>query len=308
MLLTGCTLLTGTDGTLTLTVPESGYPPFEATLTAGGVPDGMYTFDVEGNTYTQYENVLTVIIDSLPCVVKVTWVGSGVPQTAEETIWLRNASPVIGRPVLNGITNLWTIHPRSRYIVTFPNVHDPENGDVTLVDVTVYHTGQDAYNAVFCPPYTGLTPPKIDLYRVRTNAGDILNSFIFFSTWEEKTQPASVNNYKEWKSGKTYAIGDRVQYSSKGYLCRKATSSTINPDGNLKYWTPLGDVVVGSNLPYSPPDQAIDGYPGSGTTCLPWPTVFISPGMTVITSVWEDEQGDRTTRVDEIPTMVYPGC
>ena len=71
--LTSCTLFTDEVGTLTLNIPEFGYPPFEATLTAGGVVGGQYTFLVEGKTYTQPQNVKTLTIYNLPCVVKVTW-------------------------------------------------------------------------------------------------------------------------------------------------------------------------------------------------------------------------------------------
>jgi len=285
VLLSGCTLFLD-EGTLTLTVPESGYPPFEATLTAGGVVNGQYTFEVEGKTKTQPGNTLTVIIEALPCVVKVTWVGDGVPQTVEETIWLKNASPVIGRPVLNFITNLWTIHPRSKYIVTFPDAHDPEGGEVTLIDATVYHTGQDSYNTVFCPPYTGMNPPKIDLYRVRTNTGDLNNAFIFFSTWEGGTQ-ASEYNYKKWKETRQYVIGDLVQHEGNGYVCKRDTSevaTTKIPGTHGGFWTYLGPVVVGSNLPFSPPDQSVDGYPSSGTNCPPnvWSKLFIS-------GLWRDD-------------------
>jgi hypothetical protein len=185
VLLSGCTLFTNNEGNLTLTVPESGYPPFEATLTAGGVINGTYTFEVEGKTVTQPQNVLKVTIYNLPCEVTVTWDNGGIPQAVTETIWPKNTGPVIGLPVLNGINDLWTMHPKTRYTVTFPYAYDPEGGPVKLVGVTVYHTGQQAYQAVFCPPYTG--PPAIDqmLYRVRTGQGDILNAFVIHSIWEE---------------------------------------------------------------------------------------------------------------------------
>jgi len=183
--LAGCTLLDTPVGMLTLNVPASGYPPFEATLTAGGVVGGQYTFLVEGKTYTQPGNTLKVTIKSLPCAVTVTWESGGIPQTVTQTIALKNTGPVIGPPVLNFITDLWTIHPRSRYIVTFPDTYDIEGGPVTLVDVTVYHTGQGCEQTVFCPPYTGSdeSKPKPELYRVRTGVGDIENAFVFYSIW-----------------------------------------------------------------------------------------------------------------------------
>jgi len=255
VLLSGCTLFTNIDvGVLTLTAPESGYPPFEATLAAGGVVGGQYTFEVEGKTYMQPENTLTVVIEELPCEVTVTWVGNDLPQTVTKTIYLKNSGPVIGRPVLNAIDNLWTIHPRGRYIVTFPYAYDPEGGPVTLVDVTVYHTGQNSENTVFCPPYTGACPPKPDEYRVRTGQGDIENAFVFYSIWN-------------------------------------------------------GPHDGGSGLPYSPPSQQEDGYPGAPTICGPvWPRDDVPSGMTIITATFEDEMGARTTESWSIPTMFYPGC
>jgi hypothetical protein len=310
VLFAGCTLFTQDVGTLTLNVPESGYPPFEATLTAGGVINGQYTFEVEGKTVTQPQNVLKVTIYNLPCEVTVTWENGGIPQAVTETIWLKNTGPVIRRPVLNAITNLWTIHPRSKYTVTFPDAHDPEGGDVTLVNATVFHTGQGMEQSVFCPPHTGLNPPKIDLYRVRTGAGDLFNAFIFFSTWKGPTQ-ASIYDYAKWKDNRQYVIGDLVQYNNYGYMCKKDTigaPSTRIPGTHQGYWTLLGPVVVGSNLPYSPPDQGVSGYPGGSGCGLTWPKQFIPSGMTVITATFEDEKGATTTESWSIPTMVYPGC
>ena len=180
-LLAGCTLFNGS-GELTLNAPESGYPPFSATLIAGGVVGGTYTFDVEGKTYMQ-GNTLTIVIHELPCDVTVTWDDGGIPQKVTKTIYLKNTGPVIGRPVLNAIVDLWTIHPRVRYTVTFPMAYDSEGGEVTLIDASVYNTGQGRQNTVFCPPYTGACPPKPDLYRVSTGQGDIENAFVFYSIW-----------------------------------------------------------------------------------------------------------------------------
>jgi len=311
LLLAGCTLFDTSVVTLTLSVPESGYPPFEATIIAGGVINGTYTFEVEGRTYTQPGNTLKVTIYDLPCDVTVTWDDDGVPQTVTETIGLSNTGPVIGRPVLNFITDQWTIHPRSRYIVTFPDVHDSEGGDVTLINATVFHTGQNAENSIFCPPYTGMYPPKPDVYHVRLDTGQIVeNAFMFFSIWDGAIN-VSVNDFSRWKDTRNYVVGDKVQHLGKGYLCKRDTSeaTTIKVPGIATgYWTLLGPVIPGSNLPYSPPDQAVDGYPGGGTCGFAWERNFISSGMTVITATFEDERGATTTGSWSIPTMVYPGC
>jgi len=182
-LLTGCLTPVVQQSLGLEATPGAGYPPLEITLTATGQSGGSYTFQFEGQTYTQPSPVLVTWIDELPCTVSVTWEGTGGPLSASVTIGLVNQGPVIGLPVLNGVKNLWTIHPRAKYIVTFPDAYDPEGGAVTLIDVLVYHMGQEELNTVFCPPYTGTQPPRPDLYRVRTSQGDIENAFVFFSTW-----------------------------------------------------------------------------------------------------------------------------
>jgi len=182
--LSSCNWIDDNVGTLTLSVPDSAYPPCEVLIVAGGVTGGQYTFEVEGNTRTQASSSLRIEIAAVPCEVTVTWIGDGTPQTVTKIIYLENDGPVIGRPRLNGIVNLWTIHAdHNKYTVTFPNAYDPEGGPVTLIDASVWHVAQNEPNTIFCPPYTGMNPPKPDLYRVRTGQGDILNAFIFWSVW-----------------------------------------------------------------------------------------------------------------------------
>ena len=115
--LAGCTQFTGiNEGTLTLTVPPSGYPPFEATVTAGGVFGGTYTFYVGGEERTGPDCALTITIDSLPCDVTVAWVGKeGIPQTVTDTIYLLNNGPVIGKPLIRRVVGM-TIDPESKEI------------------------------------------------------------------------------------------------------------------------------------------------------------------------------------------------
>ena len=182
-LLGGCLIGGDIIGTLTLSVPDSAYPPCEVTLIARGVEGGQYTFSVEGNTYQQTNNILVVTVNTLPLEVSVVWINGSDSQTATETIWLRNVGPVIGRPVLNAITNLWTIHPRKQYIVTFPYASDLEGGPVKLIDARVQYFGYED-NTVFCPPFTGTNPPGSDEYHVRMPNGALAqNAFMFFSMW-----------------------------------------------------------------------------------------------------------------------------
>ena len=172
-------------GTLVLNAPESSYPGREVTLTAVGVVGGQFTFNVEGKTVTGTSTEYRFSPSSLPCDVAVMWDGGGVPQTATKTIYLENEGPVIGLPLLDGKRDNWTIQPKARVVVTFPDAYDPEGGPVTLIYATVYHTGQEAYQAVFCPPYVGDGTAKPSLYRVRTGQGDLFNAFVFHSIWEE---------------------------------------------------------------------------------------------------------------------------
>ena len=303
-LLAACTLLPGGDvGTLTLSVPDSAYPPCEVTLVASGVIGGQFTFTVEGKTYTQPENSLTVTIENLPCTVEVVWESdSGDYQTATARIGLANTGPFIGLPVLNAITNLWTIQPRSKYIVTFPNAYDLQGGVVTLVNVAVFHSGQQLENTVFCPPYLGMNPPKPDVYHV----GAKENAFMFFSTWNG----GEITTY--WLETLDYMIGERVQYVGNIYECRKNTgeAATVKrPGAAPNYWNDKGPIGTTHGLPYPPPSQSLTGYPGRPTTCPPlWSRNYIPSGMTVITATFEDEMGATTTESWSIPTVVFPGC
>ena len=183
-LLAGC-FPTDTAGTLTLSAPDSAYPPCSVKLIALGVIGGQYTFSVEGKTYTQTSNSLTVFIEALPLEVSVEWSDGGIPKTATATIWLANTGPIPGRLVLNFITNLWTLHAKERYIVTYPNAYDPEGGPVKLIDAKV-EWGTHGELAVFCPPYTGMNPPRPDVYHVRRMSGLMVeNAFMFIQGWGE---------------------------------------------------------------------------------------------------------------------------
>jgi hypothetical protein len=87
--------------------------------------------------------------------------------------------------VLNFITNLWTLHAKQRYIVTYPYAYDPEGGPVTLIDATV-EWGDNGELAVFCPPYTGVPPwdGTVDEYHVELDTGQMIyNAFLFLQGW-----------------------------------------------------------------------------------------------------------------------------
>lgn len=303
--LSGCML----NPLLVLTAtPDSGYPPLDVTLTASGVTGGQYTFEVDGDTYTQPSPTLLVRIQNLPCVVTVTWESGGDIRDAEATIGLVNAGPITGNPVLNGIADLWVLHPRQRYIVTFPDAYDAEGGPATLVDVTVFHEGQDEWNTVFCPPYTGMDPPKPDLYRVRTGQGDFFNAFVFHSTWNG---PTDGDAFFDWDQNKEYELGDQVELNGLIYECDRVarTGFCVGKDPvTTTWWRAVGVVGADTGLPYSPPGYGEMGYPGGPINCLPWPKDMISAGDTIIWVRFEDEHGEHTEETWRIPTMVSPGC
>jgi len=186
-LLAGC-FPTNDVGKLTLRVPDSAYPPATVTVVASGVIGGQFTFTIEGKTYTQTGNSLTVTVNELPCEVSVIWFDGSKSQTATETIWLRNVGPIPGRLVLNFISNLWTLHAKQRYIVTYPHAYDPEGGPIKLISATV-KWGTYGKLAVFCPPYTGIPPWNgiVEDYHVRLDTGQVVdNAFLFIQGWEQR--------------------------------------------------------------------------------------------------------------------------
>jgi len=166
--------------------PSSGYPPLDITITCGGVVGGQYSYIVEGHTYTQGSNVKHVTLHLLPCEGEVVWERPGyVTLRAQFYVALDNEGPVIGVPRLNGLEDLWYIHPRYRYIVDFPDAYDPDGGPVTLVDAHVQVARKGIVeDTVFCPPYTGIHPPIPDVYHaLDRNHRLIENAFVFSSTW-----------------------------------------------------------------------------------------------------------------------------
>ena len=183
--LAGCDVPIGTVGDLVLNLPATAYPGDTITIKAAGVGAGQFTFSVAGRTVQQSSDTLQVTIDVLPCVVLVSWTNGTKRREATATVLLENQGPVIGRLVLNFIYDLWTLQPRDRYHVTFPEAYDPEGGEFELIDVYVYHQGQGKEQAVFCPPYVGDGGADPSEHRVRLGQGDVLNSFIFFSIWPQ---------------------------------------------------------------------------------------------------------------------------
>ena len=288
--------------------PSSGYPPLDVTITADGVTEGQYTFVVEGHTSTQGSNIKRVTLHLLPCEGEVIWERPGyVTQRVTFRVTLDNESPIIGIPRLNGLADLWYLHPRKRYIVDFPDARDPDGGPVTLVDVHVQNAwklredlGEDT---VFCPPYEG----QGVYHAFDRNRRLIENAFVFHCTWTGPPDTA-LNIYPLWDKTITYKKGAKVNRNGKAWECLK--NNTLGGKDWLEHWKKIGDVKYGTNLPFSPPGYGESGYPGSGTNCPPieWSKDRTPATMTTITATFRDEHGIETTESWDLPTGPDPGC
>jgi len=286
--------------------PSSGYPPLDVTITAGGVIGGQYSFVVEGHTYSSGSNIKHITILDLPCDGQVIWDNPGdAIQTVDFHISLENEGPIIGIPRLNGLDDLWYIHPRSRYIVDFPDAHDPNNGAVTLVSVTVKASLKNVPDTVYCPPYEGP-----DVYHAKDGNGRMIeNAFVFHSLWTGHVDLGST--WDLWEQTHSYATGDRVQLDLFSYQCILAHTSMLKrkPGKGAKwetFWDKIGS-VVGTGLPFSPPGYGESGYPG-GPLCGAYDQTRRPAQTTTITAIFEDEKGARTIGTWAIPTGPDPGC
>jgi len=299
--LTGCSLIGPETGVLSLNIPLEGYPPMSVTLEAIGVSGGQYRWKVEGKTYNQPENELSVVIEKLPCVVTVTWVGDGEPQEATQTIELLNTAPVIGDISFFGIDHT-TIVPRTKYIATF-DVSDKEGGPIRMVDASVYARGW----------LQGELWDKSHNYRV----GDIANDGIHvYETIirNRNDEPPSAN----WRQ-----LGLEEQGTQNTIFCPPFVGE--NPPKPDVYHVQIGSSEIldnafmffsmwsspldgaSNNMPSIPYYRWAYGYLGCWTSCCPvyWPTRVIPSGPTVITVTFEDEMGARTTKEFKFGTAPF---
>ena len=288
--------------------PSSGYPPLDITITCGGVVGGQYSYIVEGHTYTQGSNVKYVTLNLLPCEGEVIWERPGyVTQRAQFYVALDNEGPVIGVPRLNGLEDLWYIHPRYRYIVDFPDAYDPDGGPVTLVDAHVQVARKLQEDTVFCPPYEG---PGV-YHAFDRNRRLIENAFVFHSTW---TGPINTDTaWPEWVQSNSYVVANRIQFEQRIYTCivsHVADEDNRPPIGTSwqVFWVQSG-WVNGTNLPFSPPGYGESGYPGNGWNCpIGWSTNSAPATTTTITVTFRDQDGAETTESWTIDTSPDPGC
>jgi len=198
--------------------PLSGYYPLNVTITISGVTEGQYSVIVEGHTYAQGSNILCVTIRHLPCEGEVIWERPGyATQRAQFYIALDNKGPVIGMIRLNGLDDLWSLHPRYRYIVDAPDAYDPEGGPVTLVDAHVQVARKTEEDTVFCPPFVGVSPPKPDVYHAfDRNRRTIENAFVFHCTWTGPIDKLGVQTDSH-VGGYTYLPFSPPGYAESGY-------------------------------------------------------------------------------------------
>jgi len=210
---------TTTENQLSVAVsPSSGYYPLNVTITISGVTEGQYSVIVEGHTYTQGSNILCVTINHLPCEGEVIWERPGyATQRAQFYIALDNKGPVIGMIRLNGLDDLWSLHPRYRYIVDAPDAYDPEGGPVTLVDAHVQVARKIEEDTIFCPPFVGVNPPKPDVYHAfDRNRRTIENAFVFHCTWTGPIDKLGVQTDSH-VGGYTYLPFSPPGYGESGY-------------------------------------------------------------------------------------------
>ena len=194
--------------------PASGYYPLSVSVvvTPPGV-GGQYTFTVEGHTYTQGSNVLRVVLHLLPCEGEVIWERQGQPvQRAQFSVALDNRGPVVGRIRLNGLDDLWYLHPRTRYLVDTPDVYDPEGGPVELVAAHVKVARKAEEDTVFCPPYAG---PGV-YHAFDRNHRLIDNAFVFHCTWTGALDAPGVQTGSH-VGGYTYLPFSPPGYGESGY-------------------------------------------------------------------------------------------
>jgi len=283
---------------------NTGGRPLNVTVTASGGSAYELTFD--GNVEQSSGGVFHITATkpeeqrgTVSCVK-----ADGSSDTVTFVIGFENKRPVIGRLRLNGIDDQYVIHAKGRNIADFPDARDPDGGPVTLVDVHVQASGKSQEDTVFAPPYAG-----DGVYHAYDRNGRMIpNAFVFHSMWTGRIDGA-FNVFPAWKDTRTYYNGDEVNKDGKAWMC------TVNGTEGSKqwntHWEKIGDVVYGTNLPFSPPGYGESGYPGSGTNCDgtgEWPDHNLPSGTTTITATFEDSDGGRTTESWDVPTMPYVGC
>ena len=289
----------------------SGYRPLTLEVVArnSDVEGGQFKLFLEGKTKGNSTGIFHVTAYESDSEGTVTWTKAGyVERTVTFEIGFENEGPDPGRPVINGITDLWTLQSKVRYVISFPYASDSEGGPVTLIDVHVQASLKKVPDTVFCPPYAG---PNVYHARDR-NGRSIENAFVFHSLW---TGPLDVNIvWPVWVQSRSYTVNDPVQIDWYAYRCIQEHFSTPDDEpGKGKHWTACWErygSVMGTGLPFAPSGYLEDGYPGAGINCGidGWPHHSLPTQMTKITTTWRDRDGAETIESWDIPTMPYASC
>jgi len=129
--------------------PSRGHVPFEATITASDIAQS-YTFLLPGETITQENPVLEVVVDQLvwSATVKTEYAGVVLSDTVEPTA--TNAPPVIHNLTINGLRDRWSLKPGERTLLEFTVSSDSE-----VVDVEVWGSAYTTRYSIFIAPYDG---------------------------------------------------------------------------------------------------------------------------------------------------------
>ena len=301
--LNGCifTPIESTDQLVLSLTPGSGYAPQEISLRASGVSGGEFTLSFAGTDTINKTGLFTIIATEDNCTGTVTWRSDGgETQSADFFVKIKDAFAITGNIVLNGDAHLWGLHPRSRYVVSVPDLAPGWH----IADVHVQVARKNVEDTVYCPPYAG---PGV--YHAASPVNNTLmnDAFVFHSTWNGNIDEA-VNVYPPWGENHVYVKGDCVNWEDKAYRCRK--DDTVGTKPNKKSaWEEIGDIHYGTGLPYSPPGYGESGYPGHGINCEPgWDKHSYPASITTITITFRNTDCESLTSSWDIPTMPDPGC
>ena len=291
---------------LQLVAPSEGYPPLAPVLKVIGAASGVqYVWEIEGKTYNQPENELSVVIEKLPCVVTVTIIGNGDPKTLTKTIALRNSGPIIGQPKFYGKT-VTAIIPRQKYIVTFPDAYDAEGGPVTMIDASVYTAGW----------IRGDEWKKWKQY----NYGDVVMI-------DGESCESIISNRDDKPPSDNWRLLPHLERGRQNTIFCPPLESARPPTPDVYHAQvdSLGDPIdnafvffsmwespldVDAQVPWCPKSRWMTGYAGCWTSCCPeyWPTWIVPADETIMTVTFVDEMGATTTESFVYPTSPYIPC
>ena len=210
-LLAGCFLFEDAQPELNAVIaPALGNVPFTAQIVATA-PPGTFTFVLPNATIEQPGNVLEVLVDSITWAATVRWTDGKTLLSTVVTAAGSNARPVIHRPVINGISNLWYLEPRERTLIDFstyaatmtsPTRGVEYAGDWQLSSITLACSekelcSQPIPDSIYYPPYAD------DAHHAIFNGSLYENACIVYPT----------STYEQASNGRPYAPSPEEGYS-----------------------------------------------------------------------------------------------